>query len=191
MKRIAAGIGTLILVSVAVCAQAQSSKPTSPPELKKLNAWIGDWVLSGTAKDKPGGPEYKVNWRLHERWILNGFFLEVHQIWKGDGQEQRALEILSYNSGKKIYVDSGFGSDGSKWSLTATFQGATMIENGETKGPDGETTKCQMTWMFRNHGTGLSGTEVCEKNGVRWKAVDVTGTKSELRSRWLGAGKTG
>ena len=179
MKRIVAGIGMLILVSVAVCAQAQSSKPTPPPQLRKLNDWVGDWVLSGTAKDKPGKPEYKVVWRLHERWILNGFFLEVHQTWKGNGQEQRALEILSYDTGRKIYTDYGFGSDGSKWFLTATFKGATMIESGETKGPDGELTKCQMTWVFRNHASALSGTEACEEKGVRWKAVDVRGTKSK------------
>ncbi len=188
MKRIVTGIGTLILIFIAVCAQAQSLKPTPPPELKKLDYWVGDWALSGTAKDKPGGPEYRVVWRLHERWILNGFFLQVHQTWKGNGQEQRALEILSYDAGRKIYMDSGFGSDGSKWSLTATFKGAKMIESGQTKGPDGKTTKCQMTWVFSKHGMALAGTQVCEKNGVRWKAVDVTGTKSKARSLNFGAG---
>jgi hypothetical protein len=181
MKRFVPGIGLWILICAAVCAHAQSSNPTPPLELRKLNYWVGDWALSGTAKDKPGGPEYKVHWHLHERWILNGFFLEVHQTWKGNGQEQRALEILSYDTGRKIYTDYGFGSDGSKWFLTATFNGATMVESGETKGPDGVTTKCQMTWVFRNRGMALSGTETCEKNGLRWIAVDVTGTKSRLK----------
>jgi hypothetical protein len=124
-----------------------------------------------------------VRWRLHEHWILNGFFMQADQTWKGNGQELRYMEILSYDADQKIYTDSGFGSDGSTWSLTATFKGETMIESGKTKGPDGEVTKCQMTWVFGENGTDLSGTEICEKNGVRWKAVDVRGTKSRVKSR--------
>lgn len=56
-------------------AYAQSPAPTPPTEIKKWDVWIGDWALSGTAKDTPTGPEYKVNWHLHEHWILNGFFV--------------------------------------------------------------------------------------------------------------------
>jgi len=181
MKRTVTGIGTFILIFIAVCAQGQSSSPTPPPELKKLDLWVGNWALSGTAKDAPEGPEYKVHWHLHEHWILNGFFMQVDQTWRGNGQEQRGLEILSYDAGKKSYSDSGFGSDGSTWSLTATFKNETMIESGETKGPGGEITKCHMTWVFSKHGMGLFGTEICEKNGVRWNAVDVRGTKSMVK----------
>ena len=56
--------------------------------------------------------------------------MQVDQIWEGNGQMTHALEMLSYDPSKKIYIDSGFGSDGSTWSLTATFDGATMIEQG-------------------------------------------------------------
>ena len=182
MKHIFAAISALCLALAAACAQGQAHAPTPAPELKKLDVWVGNWTLSGMARDQPDGPEYNLHWTLHERWILNGFFLQVDQTWKGNGQIQHALELLSYDRRKMTYTDSGFGSDGSTWSLTATFHDATMIEEGETLGPDGIWTKCRMTWVFSNEGKSLSGTEECGKGGARWKAVEVRGTKSRLSS---------
>lgn len=98
-----------------------------------------------------------------------------------NGQVLHALEMLSYDPKKLIYTDSGFGSDGSTWSLTATFRGAVMIEKDNTLGPDGRLTRCRMTWAFGANGDSLSGTEECDKSGVRWRAVEVRGTKSRLR----------
>jgi hypothetical protein len=64
-------ISMMVLRFVSTSADGQSSSPTPPPELKKWDVWIGDWKLSGTARDTPTGPEYKVNWYLHEHWILD------------------------------------------------------------------------------------------------------------------------
>lgn len=181
MKRIFTEIiGTLLLTLAAADAQAQARKPMPPPELKKLNVWIGNWTLSGAARDQPEGPEYDLHWQLHEHWILDGFFMQVDQTWEGGGQVLHALELLSYDQGRRIYADSGFGSDGSTWSLTATFRGTTMTERGETLAPDGTTTRCRMTWVFGDDGRSVSGTEECDKSGTRWKAVKVRGTKSPL-----------
>lgn len=181
MKLIATAIGALYLTLSAACAQAQDRKPTPPPELKKLNVWIGDWSLSGTARDQPGSRTYHLHWRLHEHWVLNGFFMQVDQTWQGAGQVLRSLEMLSYDPRKMVYTDSGFGSDGSTWSLTAFFRGRTMIEMGSTLGPDGIVTKCRMRWVFSNDGRTLAGTQECEKHGVQWRAVEVRGAKSRSR----------
>jgi hypothetical protein len=176
-----AAIATLLMYAAA-SAQGQSPNPTPPPEIKKWAVWTGDWALSGMAKDRPDGPEYKVDWYLHEHWILGGFFMQVDQTWKGNGQELRSLELLSYDPFRKIHTSSGFSSDGSTWSLTATFDNATVIENGESRGPDGQLTRCQTTWMFSNDRLALSGRQECEQNGVRWRAIDVRGRKSRQPS---------
>jgi hypothetical protein len=178
MRRITTAISIMLLMFVTASAQGQSSNPTPPPELKKWDVWIGDWVLSGTAKDTPTGPEYEVDWSLHERWILGGFFVQVDQTWKGGGQELHSLEILSYNPTKRIHTISGFSSDGSTWALTATFDDATVMEEGVSKGPDGQVTTCHTTWIFSGDQKALSGTQECEQNGVRWTAIRVKGNKS-------------
>src|SRR5262245_52151971 len=112
MRRITTAISVMLLTLVAGSAQGQSLNPAPPPELKKWNIWVGDWALSGTAKDTPTGPEYKVDWSLHERWILGGFFVQVDQTWRANGQELHSLEILSYDPIKKVHASSGFSSDG-------------------------------------------------------------------------------
>lgn len=183
MRRITATISIMLLMFLATSAQAQYSSPTPPPELKKWDVWIGDWALSGTAKDTPTGHEYNVKWSLHERWILGGFFVQVDQTWKGDGQVLHSLEILSYDPIKKIHTSSGFSSDGSTWTLTATFDGATVTEQSASNGPDGQATTCHTTWIFSSDRKSLSGTQECEQNGVRWTAIRVNGTKSTTTAR--------
>jgi uncharacterized protein DUF1579 len=179
MKRFIIEVGTLLAVFVAFSAYGESPAPEQSPELKKLDVWVGNWTLSGTAKDQPDGREYALLWTLHEHWVLNDSFLQVNQTWNGNGQTQRSLEMLSYDPVNKVYTDSGFGSDGSTWSLTAVFDGATMIETGESRGPDGVMTRCRMAWVFSKGGTSLSGTERCDKGGTQWQAVKVAGKRSK------------
>ena len=168
------------LIFAATAAQAQSHGSKRPPELEKWNVWAGDWSLSGKAKDSPTGPEYKVDWHLHEHWILNGFFMQVDQTWKGSGPELRALEILSFDPVRKVHTVSGFSSDGSTWALTASFKGTGLVERGESRGPGGELIRCQTTWTFSEDRMALSGMQECERNGVRWTAIDVRGRKSRV-----------
>lgn len=179
LKCIATALSIMLLMFLSASAQVQSSSPTPPKELQKWGAWIGDWALSGAAKDTPTGPEYKFDWYLHEHWILGGFFVQVDQTWKGNGQELHSLEILSYDPVKKIHSSSGFSSDGSTWALTATFDSLTTIEVGESKGADGQITTCRTAWLFSNDRTALSGTQECEQSGMRWKSFSVRGTKSK------------
>jgi len=169
MKRIATAINMMVLIFVAA-SKAQPSNPAPPPELKKWDVWVGDWTLSGTAKDTPTGPEYKVNWYLHEHWILNGFFVQVDQTWKGNGQELHSMEILSYDPVKKIHSVSGFSGDGWSWALTATFDKTTTTEEGVATGPDGAIVTSRIDWQFSSDGKALSGTQQSEQNGVRWTA---------------------
>jgi Protein of unknown function (DUF1579) len=178
MRRITTAFSMMLLTLVAASTQGQSLHPAPPAELKKWNIWVGDWALSGTAKDMPTGPEYKVEWSLHERWILGGFFVQVDQTWKANGQELHSLEILSYDPIKKVHASSGFSSDGSTWTLTATFEDAKVTEEGVSRGPDGQATTCRTTWVFSSDRKALSGTQECDQNGVRWTTFRVKGTKS-------------
>lgn len=169
----------LAIFAVSLSAQAQSGSATPGPELRKLDLWIGDWTLTGTAKDGPKAQEYQVEWRLHEHWILNGFFLQADQTWKGNGQELHSTEILSYDPVKRIYFGSGFSSDGTSWQLTGKFDGMILRENAAGKGPRGEFSRCHIAWQFSNEGNSLAGTAQCTQNFATWRAFNVVGTKSK------------
>ena|SRR5215813_10195888 len=104
--------------------------------------------------------------------------MQVDQTWKANGHEPHSLEILSYDPIKKVHGSSGFSSDGSTWTLIATFDDAKVTEEGVSKGPDGQATTCRTTWTFSRDLKALSGTQECDKNGVQWTAIRVKGTKS-------------
>ena len=178
LRRFTTAVNVALLMFVAASVRAQSSERTPPSELKKWDVWIGDWALSGSAKDAPSTPEYKVDWSLHERWILGGFFVQVEQAWKANGQELHSLEILGYDPAQKIHTVSGFSSDGTTWSLTATLDAATTREDGKSIDPNGQATTCHTTWTFSDDGKALSGTQECEQSGARWIAFQVKGTRT-------------
>jgi hypothetical protein len=171
-----------LLSCVASCAATTAPTPSFPPvspEVKKWEVWIGDWSLTGTARDAPSGPEYEIEWQLHEHWILGGAFVQVDQVWKGNGQQANVLEVLGYDSLRKVHTVSGFATDGSTWSLTARFEGTTVTEDGVSVGADGAQTVCRTTWVFGAGGRSLSGTQSCEQNGKRWIAFTVQGTRTK------------
>jgi hypothetical protein len=173
-------ISMMVLMFVSMSAHGQSASPTPPPELKKWDVWIGDWKLSGMAKDTPTGPEYQVDWYLHEHWILGGFFVQVDQTWEANGPNLHSMEILSYDPVKKIHNVSGFSSDGWTWALTATFDKTKTTEEGVATGPDGAIITSRTDWEFSPDGKALSGTQQSEQNGVRWTVFTVKGTKSKM-----------
>jgi hypothetical protein len=164
------------------CIVAQTSAPSPSPEVRKWDIFEGDWVLSGTAQDAPTGTTYKVDWTLHEHWILGGFFMQVDQVWKRNGQESHALEILSYDPVRKVHTSSGYASDGSAWNLTASFRDNTVIEESVSQNPAGQPTTCHTTFVFSADHTSLSGTQECEENGARWTAFRVKGNGSRKKS---------
>lgn len=171
-------VGMMLLLMAVVAAVGQSSTPKPALELKQWDVWIGDWTLTGTAKDSATGPEYKVDWHMHGHWILDGFFAEIDYTMKSNGHEEHQLEILSYDPVKKIHSITGFASDGTTWVLTATFDHDTSIENITVTAPDGGITTCRNTFHFTPDRMAASGQQECEQSGVRWTAFKVKGTKS-------------
>jgi hypothetical protein len=175
VKYILTAVSMMLLILTAVAAVGQSSNPKPAPALKQWDIWIGDWDFSGTAKDTQTGPEYKFDWHMHGRWILNGFSGQIDSVIKGNGVETRSLEILSYDPIKKIHTVSGFQNDGLTWSTTFTFDKETSVENVRMVSPDGKVVTCRNTFVFSSDRMAVSGAAECD-DGSSWR---VKGTKSK------------
>jgi len=180
MKRILT-VAVLLLVGVCWTPLQWAQSPTAVPaaELRKLDLWVGDWTLVGTAKDTATESEYKVDWQMQGRWILGGRFVEVRSTWKGKGKESTWLEILSYDPVRRIHTYSGFASDGTTWVATVKFTEGTFVETETDTGPDGKTATSRNTWNVSPDGMSISGKEEREQDGVRWTAFTVKGTKTK------------
>ena len=178
MKRILTPVALVMLLTV-VALQAQAPIPKPGPELRKWELWVGDWEMVGTAKDSPTEPEYKVEWNLHGSRILGGFFVQVDQIWKGNGPEQHSLEILSYDPIKRTHASSGFTSDGATWVATATYNDGTAVETGTTTTADGKIIKWRGTWVFSADRMAVSAIQESNQDGARWTSFTIKGTKAK------------
>ncbi len=96
------------------------SAPVQPgPEYKILDAWAGDWVIQGEAKDMRSGSTLKVYWTLKGQRILGGFFLQIHTMWKAQGTIQNGLVVTGCDPSKKRCFTQGYNNDGS-WLMPRT-----------------------------------------------------------------------
>lgn len=167
----------LLLLVMPRAASGQSGEPIPRPEVKSWDFWIGDWTLTGTAKDTPTGPEYSVDWRAHGRWILGGAALEFTTTWKGTGPAQKWLEIMSWDPARRAHTFTGFSSTGEVWSGTTDIGTGGFVEDFLVTGVDGRISKCHNEWTFGVDRLTVSGKSVCKLGNDQWTAFTVTGSK--------------
>ncbi len=104
-------IATLILsISLPIASMAESP-PQGQDAATRRQEWnlmVGDWTFVGIAKDSPTERDYPVSWTLHGIHILKDMFVQVDQVWKGNGTESRTREIVSYDPVTQTYSTHGF-----------------------------------------------------------------------------------
>jgi len=179
MKRIFAASCLMILIPVIV-AKTQILSSKSKQESMFLDIWVGDWTLVGTTKYLPTAPEHNLNWHIHGHQILGGSFVQLDQTWYDvNGQQEQALEILSFNPVSKTHSSHGYMNDGTTWVATAIYDDLIVVQNGTISTPDGKVIKVRDTWVFTPDYLNVSATEESTLGGVRWTSWSVKGTKAK------------
>jgi hypothetical protein len=105
--------------------------PTPPPELKKLDYFVGTWKSTGELKPGPMGPGGKFTELTHTSWMEGRFFLVERTT--GGGVMGHLVEIayLGYNVAEKSYSYDAFNNfgeaehakgnvEGDTWTWTST-----------------------------------------------------------------------
>jgi len=166
MKGMISLIAVMSISAVLVLGQAPHAlKPG--PEHQKLSAFVGNWTFEGEAKASPMGPAGKVTGTDRIQWLPGGFFLERRSEGKGPAGDMKALEIMGYDSAKKVYTYSYFDSMGAAGSGTMTVSGNTWNVTGT--GSMGEKTlqeRCALT--FASGGTSLDVKCEGSTDGKTW-----------------------
>lgn len=173
----------MVLVALALpgAASSQSSELKPRPEVKSWEFWIGDWILTGTAKDGPDEAECSVDWRAHGRWILEGAAAEFTTTWKCAGLVAHWVEILSWNPAKRTHTFTGFSSTGNVWDSTATIGIGGFVEDFLVPASDGRVSKCHNEWTFGENRLTVSGKSVCQLGDSQWTNFTVKGSKVKER----------
>ena len=169
----------LLTMSVAGLAGQAPAPPKPGPEHQRLGAFVGNWTFVGEMKAGPMGPGGKMTGSDRIQWIANNFAVERRFDGKGPMGTISGLEIITYDTTKKIHSFSYVDSTGAIGSGTATISGSTWTFNGMAS-TGGQTLhdRCRLTF-----GTGNTTLKIaCEasQDGKKWApSFDGTATKAK------------
>ena len=146
MKRYAA-ILSIVVTFIGVLAAQTPEMPKPGPEHEKLRAFVGNWTFEGEVKPGPMGPGGKMTGTDRIQWLPGNFFLERRFTGKGAMGEMQGIEILAYDSGKKVYTYNSFDSMGNIGSGTLTVSGSTWTASGTSNmGGKSLQDRCKLTF---------------------------------------------
>lgn len=125
---------------LATAAMAQMEAPKPGPELKKLDVFIGSWILDGDMKPGLMGPGGKMTENEKCEWMEGGFYVVCRSEYKSSMGNGVGLSVMGYSNDDKAYtyrefnsfgefVDSKGSLDGDTWAWTADEKvGATTMK---------------------------------------------------------------
>ncbi len=90
-----------ILAAWLVCtaaAMAQMEAPKPAPELKKLDVFMGSWILDGDMKPGPMGPGGKMTENEKCEWMDGGFYVVCHSDYKSSMGNGVGLSVMGYSN---------------------------------------------------------------------------------------------
>jgi hypothetical protein len=122
MRRLLSWAIPLLCLAPSIALIAQG--PKSPPEARKLEAWVGTWHYEGEAKASAMGPAAKFAGTQTGR--MNGVGLELQgDEEKGQFGAVKWGELDVYDAAAKNYPFLGHQNDGTTWSGAAVVSGNT------------------------------------------------------------------
>lgn len=120
-----AGAQTATPAPSAKPAATPMAAPTPPPELKKLDYFVGNWKSEGNLKPGPMGPGGKFTSIEHNHWMSGHFFLTSQA--NGTGVLGNIVEVayFGYNTDEKTYTYDAFNSMGEAEHFKGNVEGDT------------------------------------------------------------------
>ena len=157
---------------------ADPAGPSAAPEFRRMEPFIGTWLLEGEQLDTEIGPASPVEALETFEWLTGGHFV-VHRFEGRVGEEPAAcIEVIGYDAARGEHPARTFYNDGrtADWRLRET--GDTWTLTGEWSGPSGPmTVRC--TTNFADGGCARTSKWEYAKPGGEWTTFwDVRATKS-------------
>jgi hypothetical protein len=162
MKRTAMILAAALVLAMAAAAQMPTPKPA--PEVKKLDIFVGSWILDGTMKPNSMGPGGSMTENEKCEWMEGGFYLVCHSDFKGSMGSAVGLSVLGYSVDDKTYTYREFNSfgefddskgalDGDSWTWTNDEKMGNMTMKGRFTIKMTSATSYNFTYEMSEDGT--------------------------------------
>jgi hypothetical protein len=107
------GLISALWLLLTAAAWAQMQVPTPGAEVQKLDAFAGNWILTGDLKPGPmTGPGGTITENETCEWMQGKFYLVCHTDFQGSMGNGTGLSILGYSTKDKTYTYREFNSWG-------------------------------------------------------------------------------
>jgi hypothetical protein len=156
---------------------ADPSAPSAAPEFRRMEPFIGTWLLEGEQYATDLGGAAKVEALETFEWLTGGHFV-VHRFEGRVGDDPAAcVEVIGYDEARGEYPVRTFYNDGrqNEWILRETGDSWTLA--GEWVGPEG-VTRVRCSIELGDGGHSRTGIWQYEKDGGWITFWDVRATKS-------------
>lgn len=122
-RMVAAAMLAGLFVSAVVLAQAPQRVLQPGAEVKRLDIFVGNKTSEGTMTLGT----VRGTFTAHDRatWIAGGFFVENHSEFTTPFGPGTLVEIMGYDSTRRVYTHDSFSSAGRHISSTGTVEGDT------------------------------------------------------------------
>jgi hypothetical protein len=174
MKRAGMILAAWLLCTAAAIAQMEAPKPA--PELKKLDVFVGSWILDGDMKPGPMGPGGKMTENEKCEWMEGGFYVICHSEYKSSMGNGVGLSVMGYSSDDKAYTYREFNSYGEFVDSKGSLDGDTWTWSADEK-MGGMTMKGRFT-MKMTSSTSYTFAYDMSQDGTKWtNMMDGKATK--------------
>jgi hypothetical protein len=163
-------------------AQIQD-RPRVSPELRQLEALVGEWTYEGVVSDTPLGPGGKFAGKQTTQMVLDGLFQESRSEDKGvyGGKEivYKGVNMTWFDSSSKSFLSHGYDNDGFVTSGVMTISGSHWTTTGSQTDSKGKTYKNRfLTTLSADRKKRIIKAELSADDGKTWiKYWDLEATK--------------
>jgi hypothetical protein len=160
------------------------------PEHKQLEAFVGNWEMTGQCWEKPGGTAESVSGTAKSEWILGNRFVKSHVRGSKTGQSMEGIAMCGYDNGQRKYVSSWQDDKCTAIKMeTGSYDTGTktFTYTGESKDKNGQTVRCRRTVKINSDNEHVMTTYATESGKQEMKVAEITfkrsGTTAEIPNR--------
>ena len=154
----------VLLATLALPAGAAA--PCTSPEHRQFDFWLGEWQVRG-----PKGAVAGIN-RIESQY--GGCVIHEHYV-TGRGYSGESLNV--YDAARKVWHQTWVDNSGLLLILEGTFNGKSMVLEGQTAGAKGSPAKHRITWTPNADGTVRQLWETTDEKGSWGVAFDGSYSK--------------
>ena len=151
---------------------------TRPPELEKLDYFVGDWYEEADVKAGPSSPGGRVTQHDHREWMDGKFFIVIHSKFTGLKEDGTGVSLMGYDPIAKVYTWDEFYSQGEADHSKGRLEGDQWIWNMNDMKFGSQMVKARYTMKIVSPTFYTLKWETSADGGATWTlSMDGTGRK--------------